>query len=48
MLILAQAGLLAHALATAARGHVATALAGTLAALLIVVLLRAAVSYGGG
>ena len=47
VLILAQAGLLAHALATAARGHVATALAGTLMALLIVVLLRAALSYGG-
>ena len=46
-LILAQAGLLAHALATAARGEVAGALAGTLVALLIVVLMRAAVSYGG-
>ncbi len=46
-LILAQAGLLAHALATAARGEVAGALAGTLIALLSVVLLRAAVSYGG-
>ncbi len=46
-LILAQAGLLAHALATAARGEVAGALAGTLIVLLIVVLLRAAVSYGG-
>jgi len=46
-LILAQAGLLAHALATAARGEVAGALAGTLIALLIVVLTRAAVSYGG-
>jgi len=46
-LILAQAGLLAHALATAARGEVAGALAGTLTALLIVVLMRAAVSYGG-
>jgi ATP-binding cassette, subfamily C, bacterial CydD len=46
-LILAQAGLLAHALATAARGDVAAALAGTLIALLIVVVLRAAVSYGG-
>ncbi len=46
-LILAQAGLLAHALATAARGEVAGALAGTLIALLIVVLLRAAVGYGG-
>jgi ATP-binding cassette, subfamily C, bacterial CydD len=46
-LILAQAGLLAHALATAIRGHVAATLAGTLIALLIVVVLRAAVSYGG-
>ena len=46
-LILAQAGLLAHALATAARGDVAAALAGTLIALLIVVGLRAAVNYGG-
>ena len=46
-LILAQAGLLARALATAARGEVAGALAGTLTALLIVVLMRAAVSYGG-
>src|SRR5208283_4452725 len=46
-LILAQAGLLAHALATAARGEVGGALAGTLIALLIVVLMRAAVSYGG-
>ena len=46
-LILAQASLLAHALATAARGEVAGALAGTLIALLIVVLMRAAVSYGG-
>jgi len=46
-LILAQAGLLAHGLATAARGDVAAALTGTLIALLIVVILRAAVSYGG-
>jgi ATP-binding cassette, subfamily C, bacterial CydD len=46
-LILAQAGLLAHALATAASGDVAAAFAGTLTALLIVVILRAAVSYGG-
>jgi ATP-binding cassette, subfamily C, bacterial CydD len=46
-LILAQAGLLARALATAARGDVAAALAGTLIALLIVVILRTAVSYGG-
>ena len=46
-LILAQAGLLAHALATAARGDVAAALTGTLVALLVVVAARAAVSYGG-
>ena len=46
-LILAQAGLLARALAVAARGDVATALAGTLAALLVVVAARAAVSYAG-
>jgi ATP-binding cassette subfamily C protein CydD len=47
VLILAQAGLLAHALAAAARGDVAATLAGTLTALLIVVVARAAVSYGG-
>ena len=47
VLILAQAGLLAHALATAARGDVAATLAGTLTALLIVVAARAAVNYGG-
>ncbi len=47
MLILAQAGLLARALAVAARGDVAVALSGTLAALLAVVVARAAVSYGG-
>ncbi len=46
-LILAQAGLLARVLATAARGDVAAALSGTLAALLVVVAARAAVSYGG-
>jgi ATP-binding cassette subfamily C protein CydD len=46
-LILAQAGLLARALAAAARGDVAVALAGTLAALLVVVAARAAVSYAG-
>jgi ATP-binding cassette, subfamily C, bacterial CydD len=46
--ILAQAGLLAHALASAARGHAAaTALWGTLAALLGVVAVRVAVTYGG-
>jgi len=44
-LILLQAGLLAHALATAARGG--PLLAGTLLALLGVVAARAAVSYGG-
>jgi ATP-binding cassette subfamily C protein CydD len=47
VLILAQAGLLAHALAAAARGDVAATLAGTLTILLIVVAARAAVSYGG-
>jgi ATP-binding cassette, subfamily C, bacterial CydD len=46
-LILAQAGLLARVLSGAARGNVAAALSGTLAALLIVVAARAAVSYGG-
>ncbi len=46
-LILAQAGLLAHALATAARGDMVATLAGTLTALLIVVAARAAVNYGG-
>jgi ABC-type transport system involved in cytochrome bd biosynthesis fused ATPase/permease subunit len=45
--ILVQAGLLAHALATAARGHAAAALWGTLLALLGVVAVRAAVTYGG-
>ena len=46
--ILAQAGLLAHALAAAARGHAAAAaLWGTLAALLGVVAVRVAVTYGG-
>ena len=46
-LILAQAALLAHALAAAARGTGATALAGTLLVLLGVVLARAAAAYGG-
>jgi ATP-binding cassette subfamily C protein CydD len=46
-LILTQAGLLARALAVAARGDVAAALSGTLAVLLVVVAARAAVSYGG-
>ncbi len=46
--ILTQASLLAHALATAARGQAAaTALWGTLAALLGVVAVRVAVTYGG-
>ena len=46
--ILAQASLLAHALATAARGQaVAAALWGTMAALLGVVAVRVAVTYGG-
>ena len=47
LLILAQAGLLARALAVAARGDVAVALSGTLAALLAVVVARAAAGYGG-
>jgi thiol reductant ABC exporter CydD subunit len=47
LLILAQAGLLAHALAAAARGTGTAALAGTLLALLAVVLGRALVSGGG-
>ena len=48
-LILAQAGLLAHALATAARGSgSAAALGDTLLVLLAVVLARAAATYGGG
>src|SRR6202035_4486467 len=46
-LILAQAGLLARVLAVAARGDTAAVLSGTLAALLVVVAARAAVSYGG-
>jgi ATP-binding cassette subfamily C protein CydD len=46
-LILAQTGLLARALAVAARGDTAASLSGTLAALLVVVVARAAVSYGG-
>jgi ATP-binding cassette, subfamily C, bacterial CydD len=46
-LILAQAGLLARALAVAVRGDVAAILSGTLAALLVVAAARAAVSYGG-
>jgi ATP-binding cassette, subfamily C, bacterial CydD len=44
--ILAQAGLLAHALASAARGH-AGVLWGTLLVLLAVVAVRIAVTYGG-
>jgi ATP-binding cassette subfamily C protein CydD len=46
-LILAQAGLLARALAAAATGTGAAALAGTLIALAMVLLARAAASYGG-
>jgi ATP-binding cassette, subfamily C, bacterial CydD len=46
-LVLAQAGLLAHALAAAARGTGLSALSGTLLALLLVVAGRAAVAYGG-
>jgi ATP-binding cassette, subfamily C, bacterial CydD len=45
ILIIAQAGLLAHVLASAAVGIGPAALAGTLAALLLVVAARAAVSY---
>jgi ATP-binding cassette subfamily C protein CydD len=46
-LILVQAGLLAHVLATAARGTQAAALGGALAALLLVLAGRAAAAYGG-
>jgi ATP-binding cassette subfamily C protein CydD len=46
-LVLAQAGLLAHALATAARGTGLGPLGGTVLALLLVVAGRAAVAYGG-
>jgi ATP-binding cassette subfamily C protein CydD len=46
-LILAQAGLLAHALASAARGTGARALAVTLGLLLAVLAARALTSYGG-
>jgi ATP-binding cassette, subfamily C, bacterial CydD len=46
-LVLAQASLLAHALAAAARGTGLSALSGTIAALLVVFAARAAVSYGG-
>jgi ATP-binding cassette, subfamily C, bacterial CydD len=46
LLILAQAGLLAHALAAAARGTGTAVLAGTLLALLAVVIGRAAVTGG--
>ena len=46
-LILAQAGLLAHALAGAAAGTGVAALAGTLMALLAVLAARAGTSYGG-
>jgi ATP-binding cassette subfamily C protein CydD len=46
-LILAQAALLAHALAAAAVGTGAAALAGPLLVLLVVVLARGAASYGG-
>ena len=46
-LILAQAALLAHALATAAHGQGAAALAGTLALLLGVLVARGAAVYGG-
>ena len=46
-LILAQAALLAHALAAAARGTGAAALAGTLVLLSGVVVARGAAAYGG-
>jgi ATP-binding cassette subfamily C protein CydD len=46
-LILEQAGLLAHTLASAVTGTGRPALAGTLIALLAVLVARAAVSYGG-
>jgi len=46
VLVLAQASLLAHALATAARGTGPAALAPTLVALLLVLAGRAAVAYG--
>src|SRR5262249_40149472 len=46
-LIVAQAALLAHALAAAIRGTGVTALAGTLALLLAVVVARGAAAYGG-
>src|SRR5436305_14239921 len=46
-LIVAQAALLAHALAAAARGIGAAALAGTLLVLLVVVAARGAAAYGG-
>ena len=46
-LILAQAALLAHGLAAAARGTGAAALAGTLVVLLGVVVARGAAAYGG-
>src|SRR5204862_6199929 len=47
-LIVAQAALLAHALAAAAFGTGAAALAGTLLVLLAVVAARGAAAYGGG
>ena len=47
-LVLAQAGLLAHALATAARGTGAAALRPTLAVLLVVVAARALAAGGAG
>lgn len=45
-LVLAQAGLLARALATAARGTGLAALSGTIVALLVVLTARAAAAYG--
>jgi ATP-binding cassette subfamily C protein CydD len=46
-LVIAQAGLLAHALASAAHGTGLSALRGTILALLLVLAARAAVAYGG-
>src|SRR5271165_683841 len=46
-LVIAQAGLLAHVLATAAHGTGLSALRGTILALLLVLAARAAVAYGG-
>jgi ATP-binding cassette, subfamily C, bacterial CydD len=47
VLVLAQAGLLAHALAAAGRGAGLPALSGTIVALLLVLIARAAAAFGG-